>query len=324
MGEVQVYKSRTSYVPTAVRIEGFPEGGQKDAGLLIDGLSDGRPIMFPGDWLQELNTRRVLIRDLEALEARHGELETRWRLLWRWSSVGLGLAILVVAVFFAVREAVQRFRAVRKLRLQVTRDLHDEIGSSLGSIALTLEDVVGMVSDPEAREDIEEVVLMAREASAGIHEVIWLTGKGTVRLPELLEQLVERARRVLRGVNVLDELPEGIPNAVVSLSFRRHLVMFFREAVYNCARHANATEVTLQVAIEGDTLAIGIADDGCGFDPKHGRPGGLGLNSLKQRAREMGGEMVLESAPGNGTVIKLRVPIKLIQRNPYPSYKTSN
>jgi signal transduction histidine kinase len=224
----------------------------------------------------------------------------------------------------AVREAVQRFRAVRKLRLQVTRDLHDEIGSSLGSIALTLEDVAGMVSEPEAREDIEEVVLMAREASAGINEVIWLTGKGTVRLPELLEQLVERARRVLRGVNVSVELPDRIPDVAVSLSFRRHLVMFFREAVYNCARHARAAQATLRFSDEGDILGIGIADDGCGFDPEHARPGGLGLNSLKQRAREMGGEMRLESTPGKGTLIELRVPLKSVQRSPYPPYKTSN
>ena len=81
---------------------------------------------------------------------------------------------------------------------------------------------------------------------------------------------------------------------------------------------------TLRFSVEGDRLGIGIEDDGCGFDPERARPAGLGLNSLKQRAREMGGEMRLESSPGKGTLIELRVPLKSVQRSPYPPYKTSN
>ena len=87
---------------------------------------------------------------------------------------------------------------------------------------------------------------------------------------------------------------------------RRHLFLFFREAVTNIARHAGATAVHLELSIDAGHLRILIHDNGRGFDP-HAPVTGRGLTSLRYRAAEIQGEFRLESAPGRGAVIELRV-----------------
>ncbi|MGE9269997.1 MAG: sensor histidine kinase, partial [Verrucomicrobiales bacterium] len=144
-----------------------------------------------------------------------------------------------------------------------------------------------------------------------------------IRLPALLQKLNERAERVLDDVEFLSEIPSDCPDEVVSLSIKRHLMMFFKEAVHNCARHAQATKVCLTVSVMERQLRIVLRDNGGGFDESQ-PVDGWGLGSMKQRAREMGGEMEMWSAPGEGTEITLRLPFSSLSREPSNPYKTSN
>ncbi len=89
-------------------------------------------------------------------------------------------------------------------------------------------------------------------------------------------------------------------------ALRRHLFLFFKESVTNVARHADATAVYVEVSLSGRRLHVLVRDNGRGFDPQ-AQVTGRGLASLRFRAAEMRGELRLESAPGRGTEIELRV-----------------
>lgn len=104
--------------------------------------------------------------------------------------------------------------------------------------------------------------------------------------------------------------PEGCERLPLGAEARRHLFLILKEAVQNAARHAGASAVEVEVALRGDRLAAAVRDDGRGFDAaaELAAGDGGGLAGMARRARELGGELRVESAPGAGTCIHLEVP----------------
>ena len=89
---------------------------------------------------------------------------------------------------------------------------------------------------------------------------------------------------------------------------RRHLLLIFKEAVSNIARHARAREVRIEVRLDASELALSIEDDGVGFDPSV-ESRGHGLSSLRQRAALLRARLAIVSSPGAGTSIELSMPL---------------
>lgn len=87
--------------------------------------------------------------------------------------------------------------------------------------------------------------------------------------------------------------------------------VFYRigqEALHNIVKHAHASNATVRLAIAEGGLSIEISDDGIGFDATHGFPGHMGLVSMKERAASIGGVLTIESSPGQGASVRLRLP----------------
>ena len=99
---------------------------------------------------------------------------------------------------------------------------------------------------------------------------------------------------------------ETLP-ATWSSAARREVFLIIKESLTNVVRHAQATAVDMTLVAETDGLRLEIRDDGKGF-VVGAAAGGLGLGSLRERARTLGGTLVIESAPGKGTRITLTVP----------------
>jgi signal transduction histidine kinase len=83
-----------------------------------------------------------------------------------------------------------------------------------------------------------------------------------------------------------------------------------QEALANVAHHANAGAMTLHLTIEGGTLVLLVRDDGVGFDPRTARSQGhFGLAGMRERARLVGGDLTIESAPGAGATVRLSIGV---------------
>ena len=324
IGEISVSEhGRVFSVGCKVTAEGIPERGMSQLSRLVDGYSWHRRILPEQDWIRGLAIRRPLDRRLEIVERELKQVEQAWYIMQMRLSVGGGAVLLLAMLGGWAFQVRQRRNALNKLKLRVTRDLHDEVGSGLGGISLTCEQLEGIASNEEMKEELSELSLMAREACASLREVVWVTDQETIRLPALIEKLVERAERVLRGVVLDVSVAPNCPDLEVSLNFKRHLIMFFKEAVHNCARHADATKASVLVDVDGGELHLEVSDNGCGFDMTQNRDG-WGLDSMKKRAAEIGGDMELESKPGEGTRVKVTVPLALLETEPLKAYRTSN
>ncbi len=323
MGEFHVFRQETTYPIRAIRLEGFPEEAASRIHLLMDGKSGGHPIMFPMDWLHLIERRNHLTHSLTEVTEAENLLQQQWNRFWRISISSTVLLLALAAVAIAVTVTLQRQKSLRELKWRIARDLHDEVGSSLGSISLTAERLEADLQDAGMRSDLFELGLLAREASASLRDVVWVIDQSEIRLPVLVQKLIDRAERTLRGMELTVEVPSDIPDHVVPLSCKRHLIMFFKEVIHNCARHSGATKVSIAISTGNNHLQLSIRDNGCGFDPGQARDG-WGLDSLRKRAEELGGTVRIHTAPGEGTAIELAIPQStLFTRNDH-YYKTSN
>ncbi|MGJ8641550.1 MAG: sensor histidine kinase [Opitutaceae bacterium] len=294
-----------------------------DLGALVDGRVDGRDVLLLPDWLQSLAKGKPHEERLEALQVERSVLIERWKLFRKRATIALGLLAVLAVGFLVVFLQRSRRKAEIRLRRQVHSDLHDEVGSSLGSISLMSGQLEGIARSDQMKEGLFDLSLITREACASLREVVWMVDQDTIRLPMLIQKMTERAERVLTGVDLTIEVPEDCPDELVSLTFKRHLIMFFKEVVHNCARHADATEVRVAISVTGRQLELVFSDNGCGFDPESASDG-WGIGSMKQRVQEICGEMELSSRLGEGTTIILKIPLTSLSKEPNKAYKTSN
>ncbi|QHI68000.1 sensor histidine kinase [Tichowtungia aerotolerans] len=303
------------------RVASWDGQGQVDA--LVDRTANGLLVLPMNQWVNGLIRRNMLERRLNDIARLMVEsVEHRRRILkTAWIVIGALIASLVIAALI-YQHILRRVGALR-LKQRITRDLHDEVGSNLGGMALMASALERTAASGEMKEELGELALMARDACASLREVVWLIDRSGVRLPDLLVKLRERTERVLDGMELTFEMPDDCPDVEIPLTLKRHLLMYFKEALHNCARHAQATKVDVSVQVAPAGFRLQMRDNGCGFDVSS-VVDGWGLDSMRKRAQEMGGKMDLETAPGQGTVLVLTIPWKILLNKTDHPYKTSN
>jgi signal transduction histidine kinase len=324
LGEIEVIKSKRNLTKgRRVSIRGVELDEPFDLSALVDGRVGGRDILQLPEWLQQLAAGKPHEARLRVLESERLVLVERLQRIGKQALMGLGLLVFTgILVFVWIMLRSKKMAQVR-LRRQISSDLHDDVGSSLGSISLTAEQLKCADVNEEVRADLFELSLMAREACVSLREVFWVTDERSIHLPALIQKLVERAERVLHGKTLTVERTPNCPDIPVSLSCKRHLIMLFKEMIHNCARHSGATDVDLCISAVDRHLKVSVRDNGCGFDPEAVFRG-WGLDSLKERASEIGGTLQIDSEPGTGTKIDFHVPLSILSKDVGGAYTTSN
>jgi len=231
-----------------------------------------------------------------------------WRRPW---FLALAAAALALAVFGLHRARLARVLALQRVRAEIAGDLHDEVGSGLAQISI-LSEVARREAGPEVSERLGEVAELARSTRASMSDLVWAIRPEEDRLEAVVARMQAAAEQVLEpaGVELAFRAPPAAELARASLGpeARRQLLLFFKEALTNVARHARAEHASVVLAIEGSELCLALEDDGCGFDLRV-PPAGHGLASLGQRAQRLGGRLELDSEPGRGTRVVLVLPL---------------
>ena len=266
---------------------------------LTDGFaSEQRLTEWPG-WLRGLSRRREALMELATIEGQ----ATRARSSARAGLLNAAWFVVLLAVaggLLAWQQARRaREREFTRLRERIASDLHDEIGSNLGSIALISE--LGLHRDGGmVRADLEEVRRVARQTADSMRDIVGLIQQPATTGGDFVQHLREVAGRMLAGLEwALDVSPRiELP----SLAAQRHLLLAFKEILHNIRRHAAARRVTISLTQSGARLRLRFTDDGAGFDAAKAT-GGHGLANLRHRASALGGEVLIESAPGAGTTL---------------------
>ena len=273
---------------------------------LVDGFGSSGVLVDESEWLAGLSKRRELTAELATLVSNHADALAlaQTRAVWLGGLVLAGAVLsAVVAVLHAKRV---REREMETLRQRVSRDLHDEIGSHLGSIRLMSELAL---REGAASESLDEIHRLAGEAAESMRGIIWLVREGDApRLTSLVEAMRQSAAALLKGIDSHVQVSAGDDSATASLTFHRQVFLLLREAVHNIAKHANARKVEIEVLWQADRFRLRIEDNGCGFDVA-AVAAGNGLANLRHRAEVIGGELHFTSELGKGTRIILEACI---------------
>jgi signal transduction histidine kinase len=186
-------------------------------------------------------------------------------------------------------------------------DLHDELGTGLGSIGM-LAGVAARegLDSTEQRRLVREIANLSGLLGSGLRSLVWSLRSGRAGLAELGAQLADHARRLFPGdLPALSvQLPVDAAAMPLAPELRRHVLLLALESLHNVARHAQATRVTLALEAIGTGLKLSVTDDGRGFDPDS-ESIGAGLESMRRRAAAIGAALDIASAPGQGTRVVL-------------------
>ncbi|MDQ3778492.1 MAG: sensor histidine kinase [Actinomycetota bacterium] len=192
-------------------------------------------------------------------------------------------------------------------RRRLARELHDGLAQELAFIASQSRN---LVERGTASTGVGHIQVAADRALAEARRAIaTLTRPLDEPLPKVVGEVAEEVA-TRSGLDLELSLSADVE---VSPRTREELVRIVREAVTNAAQHGHATSVRIELENgNGDGLRLSVADDGVGFDPAvPRRPAenrGFGLTNMHERARSLGGRLVVRSCPGRGTEVEVRVP----------------
>jgi len=201
-------------------------------------------------------------------------------------------------------------KAVAAERSRLARELHDSVTQGLYSVTLYAEAARLALSAEKrdvAAENLRELHNMAREAMIDMRMLIFelhppvLEEEGLVAALQARLAAVESRARLKTEIRVEGE--RRLP-----ISTEEELFRIALEALNNVIKHANAQQVTVNLQFEDEDVYLEIADDGVGFDPVATRSsGGRGLIGIRERVQRIQGSVDIESAPGDGTTLRVRV-----------------
>jgi len=194
-------------------------------------------------------------------------------------------------------------------RRSISRELHDEVGQSLSALLVEAGNAAARVSpdSTEVRRHVESIKRLA-EASVNVIRNMSLLLRPSMLddlglVPALEWQAREVSKRTGLRVEVsADENAGELPDAHKTCIYR-----VVQEALHNCARHAQARSVMVEVRQETSKILLSVEDDGHGFDARRIR--GLGLVGMQERVHHLGGALSVRSHPGKGTTVAVELPL---------------
>jgi signal transduction histidine kinase len=196
-------------------------------------------------------------------------------------------------------------------RNRLARELHDSVTQKLFGVTFTAESASTVIDrDPkEAKQQLQRLQQLAREAMEELRSLIF-----ELRPPEVETEGLAAALR--KHVDVLQRIHGDAVeltldgDAAPSPTNDAEVLRIAQEALQNALRHAGAQRVDVRLEAQNGRLRLAVSDDGAGFDPTDPslRSQHLGLTSMEERARALGGRLTIASRPGEGTTVTLEVP----------------
>ena len=206
-----------------------------------------------------------------------------------------------------VRDELQRL-AILEDRERIGRELHDGAIQALFAVGMSLQGIAMMTPDSGLRERLEGSVTQIDEVIRDLRNYIFGLRPGVAadrHLTQALQELVAQFE-LQHGVSCAVDIDQGLASRLAGRA--PHLVQVTREALSNVGKHAGAQTCRVSLHHEPGSAVLEIEDDGRGFEPQ-GQHGGWGLRNLEERATAIGGALQIASAPGEGTTVRLTIPL---------------
>ena len=268
-----------------------------------------------------------------ALALRFQSMEER--LVWLVAlALIAGVLISLVCGWYILRlerQGRQRYQALARSRLElealsarlveaqeeerrsISRELHDEVGQSLGALLVEVGQLSKLVP-PEARDthaQITHIKSVAESAVKSIRDIALLLRPPMLDDLGLVPALEWQAREISRRSDMEVEVHSQSVSEDLGDETKVTIYRLVQEALNNAATHASAKNAKVTVVQRPDKIIVEITDDGDGFDPERKR--GMGILGMEERVRRLGGAFTIQSAPGKGAIVTAELPLRLVE-----------
>ena len=231
-----------------------------------------------------------------------------------WLAALNGVAVYVIVYLTSqeekqTREILELEQQLRRMaiveeRNRLARDIHDGLGASLSGVIIQAEYLLTLTrGDEDLQSEVKELKTGAEEAIDEVRRAVSMWRDDFVLVPQLENMCTTFTSRHRLPI---DLKLHGNP---IDMAEEQELTIFriLQECLTNIAKHAGATKVIVEVAFAQERIEMNIVDDGKGFDVTKTPKNHYGLINMRERTRKANGEMNIQSAPGEGTRVKLAI-----------------
>lgn len=226
--------------------------------------------------------------------------------LWqRWWFL-FGMLILIAGIVYLIyKYRLQRVLELEKVRTRIATDLHDDIGANLTRISL-LSEVAKQKVENGNGQMLSSIADIARESVASMNDIVWAIAPEHDSLLDLTRRMRQHAEEVFALCDIDLDFNASVADLKLSVGMRRDLLLIFKEAVNNAAKHSACTKVWVDFKVENSLLKLQIKDNGKSFNPNETYEG-QGLRSMSRRAESLGGKLSILAE--RGTIVGLEMTL---------------
>jgi nitrate/nitrite-specific signal transduction histidine kinase len=230
-----------------------------------------------------------------------------WRTWWFYLVSIVSVAGIVYALY---RFRINQLLKLQQIRMRISRDLHDDIGSTLSSINMISS--MATQTQPEEKKAnalFQTISTASRQAMELMSDIVWSINPKNDRMEMIITRMRQYASEILEAANIAFtlEMDEACNAITLPVEQRKDFYLIFKEAINNLAKYSNATDASIRLQLHNRMLTLMISDNGKGFDSEKQYPGN-GLKNMKARAVILKGDLSIASIPGKGTTLSLQFP----------------
>lgn len=228
----------------------------------------------------------------------------------------IGIALISVIIISSL--LVNRYRVVNrtrrqleieKMRSNIARDLHDDLGSTLSSINIISQ--IGLTQqNGNAGTHFKRIHEQSGRMMESMSDIVWAINPENDTLEKLIIKMKEFAAEILepKGITIHFQMPEQANHIHLNAEKRKNLFLIFKEAVNNAAKYSEGSEVQVTLTHANDMLTLLVTDNGKGFEEVTVKAGN-GLRNMESRAREMHARLQRKSSLDHGTEVLVEIPL---------------
>lgn len=235
----------------------------------------------------------------------------------RTLDVALGVFVvlaLVIGLLIFNRQKMmghaKRQMEIEKIRNQIARDLHDDMGSTLSSINIFSQLGEKDERNPTLAKYFQRIGEHSSKMMENMADMVWAINPDNDTFQKTVTRMKEFSSEILEPKNISYQF--DVEPSLHSISLhsakRKNLFLIFKEAINNAAKYSEGNFIRIVFERSEDSLVLSILDNGKGFDSAHHQAGN-GLGNMKERAAGMGGAINITATPGKGVSIQVRVAI---------------
>jgi signal transduction histidine kinase len=194
-------------------------------------------------------------------------------------------------------------------RQRVARELHDDISQQLALLNIEIDHLAAQVTPADGRARLRKLAVQVEDIAAALHNLAYNLHPSRLQAVGVVAAIQSLCKDASQSHNLRVDFTHGAVPSRVNGHVALCLYRIVQEALHNIARHSRARDARIDLTFDEGHVALLIADTGVGFDPNDVKDAGLGLVSMQERVAALNGALTIDSVPGGGTRIAVRLPV---------------